>query len=694
MSLARTLTFVLALTCLGAPAGAQRDTRLDWWQRARFGLFVHFGLYAVPEGRWGERDGYGEWLLSSARIPLPEYEALAPRFTLERFDAREWARLAHEAGMGYVVVTTKHHDGFCLFDSAHTDWDMERTPARRDLMREVADAFRAEGLAIGWYHSIMDWHHADYLPRREWDPRPTADADMERYVAHLRAQVTELLSNYGPIGVMWFDGQWETTWNHARGQALYDLCRALQPSVVVNNRVDVGFGQDGLTTDARFAGDYGTPEQSIPAAPPRGVPWETCLTMNRHWGWNAADTQWKSATELVRVLVDVVSKGGNLLLNVGPRPDGTFPPLAVERLRAIGAWMAVNGEAIHGADRSAFARPAWGRLTERRSEAGTRVFLHVFDWPADGRLELEGVGNDVAGAVALAQPTHALPVHVDPARPGELRIDVTDVARDEHVTVLALDLVGAPIPYLAPTLSAPSTLFVDGLDIELLTAAPELGLAVDLEDRASPGSGASFLLEPSRRPFKFQLTQSIIITARATHRGVEVGPEARWAFTCVEPAPGIALEDLAPTDGRALEAGLRLDVFEGDFEVLPPFDGAPATSGVALAIDVNADLARERVAARFTGWLVVERDAVYTFELGSDDGSRLWLGDRCVIDNDGLHGFKPVRGEVALGQGAHRITVGWFNRTGGAELALRMAPAGGELAPLATAQLRATPADR
>jgi alpha-L-fucosidase len=240
--------------------------------------------------------------------------------------------MAKDAGMRYIVITSKHHDGFSLFDSAHTEYDMMSTPFQRDIMAELAEACRRHGLEICWYHSIMDWHHPDYLPRRGWDDRPTDGADFERYVGHLRDQVTELLTNYGDIGVMWFDGQWEGTWTHEHGGPLYELCRDLQPDVIVNDRVDKGRrGHSGIVAEG-FAGDYGTPEQHIPATGLPGVDWETCMTMNRHWGFNAYDEQWKSSEDLIRKLVDIASKNGNFLLNVGPRADGTFPPEAVERL--------------------------------------------------------------------------------------------------------------------------------------------------------------------------------------------------------------------------------------------------------------------------------------------------------------------------------------------------------------------------
>ncbi|MEZ6018363.1 MAG: alpha-L-fucosidase [Planctomycetota bacterium] len=650
-----------------ATQAAPADTRLDWWREARFGLFVHFGLYAVPEGRWGDRDGYGEWLLSSAQIPLAEYEALAERFTVERFDAAEWARLAKGAGMQYVVVTTKHHDGFCLFDSAHTDWDVERTPFRRDMMRELSDAVRAEGLQIGWYHSIMDWHHPDYLPRRAWDPRPAADASMERYTVHLQKQVSELLTGYGPIGLMWFDGQWEATWNHERGQALYDLCRTLQPNVIVNNRVDVGFGQDGMTSDPRFAGDYGTPEQSVPTVPPLGVDWETCMTMNRHWGWNAADTEWKSARTLIHTLIDVVSKGGNLLLNVGPRPDGTFPPLAVERLREIGRWMDVNGEAIHGTERSQFRVSNGARLTQRVESDRTRLFVHLLGPQAvsSGVLRLGAIGNHIARAYPLGAPDMSLETTQDEI--GGVEVTAQGLDLDPYATVIVLELEGAPLPYVAPVIASRTTTFIDTLEAVVTPPVPGLGVEVHFNGLTAASVHG---------PLRLTLSQSASLQASTLSAAGAPCASSYAEFKQVEPRPGTMG---APEPSVR---GLRRDVYEGDFERVPDFDTEPVASELVTAVEVTPDLRREHVAARFTAWLWVERPEVALFALGSDDGSRLWIGDECVVDNDGFHGFKVARGEVALGPGWHRLQVGWFNGTGGADLSVELALGGQPLAPL------------
>ena len=373
------------------------DDRLQWWRESRFGLFIHWGLYSVLAGEWGGRDDYAEWIRNSAHIPLAEYDKLVTRFNPVNFDADTWAGMAKDAGMKYVTITTKHHDGFCLFDSKRTDFCVRSTPFRRDIMREMADASRRNGLRQCWYHSIMDWHHPDYLPRRDWEAasRPVGDASYPRYVEHLHGQVAELLTNYGDIGVMWFDGQWEETWTHEMGRALYAKCRALQPNVIVNNRVE-GWSPVKITDPL---GDFRTPEQEVPATGWPGVDWESCITMNRNWGYNAKDKDFKPVPKLIGLLVETASKGGNLLLNVGPRPDGTFPEESVERLREIGAWMRVNGGAIYGSTASPF-REAPFRATSQPN----RLNLFVTTW-SDG-LTLPGLRTPVARAYLLADPAH------------------------------------------------------------------------------------------------------------------------------------------------------------------------------------------------------------------------------------------------------------------------------------------------
>ena len=441
------LALFLLLTSFVAQAAAQdaaveKNQRMAWFRDARFGMFIHWGLYAIPAGQWQGKpvSGTGEWIMRNAGITPADYEPLKAQWNPERFDAKAWAKLAKAAGMKYVVITTKHHDGFALFDSAVSDWDVGSAPNRTDIMKEVAAACRAEGLRIGWYHSILDWHHPDYLPRRSVDKRPAADADFDRFVVFLKAQLKELLTNYGSIDMLWFDGEWEQSWNRERGWDLYNFCRTLSPQTIINNRVGGGRNDmQGLDKGAGFAGDFGTPEQEIPPGGLPGVDWESCMTMNTTWGWRSDDHAWKSAEVLVRNLIDCASKGGNYLLNVGPTALGEIPPASVERLQAMGAWMARNADSIHGTIAGPFLKPLpFGRCTARSTEHGTRLYIHVFDWPADGTVLLPRLTATPQSARLHVAGT-ALGIAVGAEG---LRLTVPKECPDKIATVLVLDCIG------------------------------------------------------------------------------------------------------------------------------------------------------------------------------------------------------------------------------------------------------------
>jgi alpha-L-fucosidase len=435
------LILLISSTCPAEESAARRDARMEWWREARFGLFIHWGLYAIPAGEWNGKRNYAEWIRHRAKIPVDEYGQLVDQFNPVEFDARQWVRLAKRAGMKYLVITSKHHDGFCLWDSAQTDFDIASTPFGRDPLGELAAACREEGVRLCFYHSIMDWHHPDYLPRRKWEvaDRPADGADFDRFRLYLKGQLKELVERYDP-GVLWFDGEWEDTWTHDMGMDLDDYVRGLNPDIIINNRVDKGRqGMKGLTREGDFRGDFGTPEQEVPEEGLPGVDWESCMTMNRHWGWNRFDDDWKSTLQLVRTLIDTASKGGNFLLNVGPTPEGTFPDRAVTRLEGMGDWMRTNSESIYGTQASPIGRPAWGRCTRKTLADGkTLLFLHVFDWPAGGQLELPGLGAKPGPARLLAGGE---PLAVD-RTDDRIVIQLPERAPDPIATVVRLELSG------------------------------------------------------------------------------------------------------------------------------------------------------------------------------------------------------------------------------------------------------------
>jgi alpha-L-fucosidase len=437
---------------------AQRDARMAWWREARFGMFVHWGLYSGLAGTWdgkpvGTRGGM-EWIQQRVKADTDTYAQRAlPLFKPAPDFAREWARLAKTAGCRYLVFTTKHHDGFALHDSQVSDYDAG-SKLHRDLVREIVEAARAEGLRVGFYHSVIDWHHDQYCYEKSKQlphplkgrPYPNGTRDHAKYLDYLHGEVNELVSNYGPIDIMWWDYsaqdfQGDEAW---RATALMQLVRSKQPAIIMNNRLyrslEAGWtsmGTEGYAPrlDPKY-GDFITPEQHIPATGMPGVDWETCMTMNTTWGYNEHDHAWKSDETLIRNLIDIASKGGNYLLNIGPKGDGSIPAESVKSMQAIGAWMKVNSEAIYGTTASPFARLDWGRCTRK----GTTLYLHIFQWPKDGAL-LVPLQNQVSSARLLADPGHPLAVTVSS---DGVRVRLPASAPDAIATVVALQIAGEP----------------------------------------------------------------------------------------------------------------------------------------------------------------------------------------------------------------------------------------------------------
>jgi len=428
------MTVGLAVICLAAaaapsagPAQTQAPDRLQWFREAKFGLFIHWGVYSMI--------GREEWARQILRIPLEEYQYYADNFNPVSFDPDDWAALAKEAGVKYVIITSKHHDGFAIFDSAYTDYDITHAKYGRDILGPLAASMKKAGIPLGFYYSIMDWHHPDYLPRRDWEKGRTAKgADFGRYMDYAANQVKELVTKYDPA-VLWFDGEWEHSNEEQRAFAIGKMLLAMKPALLINDRLfkrEPGYG------------DFGTPENYVPATGLRnadGTPrlWEACYTMNWNgWGYNRYETEFHSASQLIRQLVEIVSKGGNLLLNVGPQPDGRIQADFQARLRRIGEWLRTNGEAIYGTTASPFERlPFFGRATVK----GATLYVHVMGWPAEARIVLPGLRNKVRKAYLLADRSKSLGV----SRAGkDVVVRLPARALDPDATVVALELDGPP----------------------------------------------------------------------------------------------------------------------------------------------------------------------------------------------------------------------------------------------------------
>jgi alpha-L-fucosidase len=425
-----TLGFVAAASAFAAETtapAAPAPERPAWFRDARFGLFIHWGVYAVPAGEWQGKPvkGIGEWIMKNGAIPVADYRAFAPRFTAAKYDPAAWARLARRAGMRYVVITAKHHDGFALFDSAVTEWDVANSGAQRDLLAPLAAAVRAEGLKFGTYYSqAQDWNHpggAIAGGKGPWDPAQKGDYDA--YLQQIALpQVREILQKFHP-DILWWDTPTDMT--PARAKPFADLL-SQHPQIITNNRLGGG-----------YQGDTKTPEQHIP---PRGFPgemFEVCMTMNDTWGFKRDDHNWKSVRQLLRNLSDISSKGGNFLLNVGPTAEGEIPPESIERLEAIGRWMDVNSAAIYGTQASPFPRRLpWGRVTQKRAADGaTTLFLHVWDWPEDGALLLPTVTQTPIATALLAGGAKL----TSSASPAGLVVHLPLSAPDADVSVVRVD---------------------------------------------------------------------------------------------------------------------------------------------------------------------------------------------------------------------------------------------------------------
>ncbi len=632
----------------------QHDARMQWWREARFGLFIHWGLYAIPAGEWKGKTEYGEWIRHSAQIPLEKYDKFVAQFNPIKFNAEEWVRMAKDAGMKYIVITSKHHDGFSLFDSKQTDFDVMATPFQRDILKELAEACRQAGLKLCFYHSIMDWHHPDYLPRREWEKTRSAQgANLDRYITYMKAQLKELLTNYGELGVLWFDGEWESTWTANYGIALYQYVRGLQPNIIINNRVSPArAGMEGFTKAGEFAGDFGTPEQQIPATGLSGVDWETCMTMNDHWGYNKNNHNWKTAKQLIQMLADIASKGGNYLLNVGPTAEGLFPQPSVARLREIGQWMKINGEAIYATQASPFPQLEWGRCTQKPLGNDTRLYLHVFDWPSDGKLRVPGIFNQPKQAYLLADAQKAsLPVARDE---DALVVTLPMQAPEANNSVVVLVIAGKPDVSHPPQINAAYNIFVNDLEVTLNSEGGNFEIRYTLD-----GSVPS--LNSPVSPGAIRLTETATVSARCFHDGKPASNVTMAKFTKVAPRVAEKIENL--------KNGLDYSYYEGDWDRLPDFKKLkPVKNGGLENFSFSPRREAERFGFEYSGFIRVPAAGVYAFFTSSDDGSRLYIGDSLVVDNDGLHGMMEKRGVIALASGLHPLRVAFFEKTGGDDL--------------------------
>lgn len=427
-----------------ARAMREREARTEWFRAAKFGLFIHWGLYAIPAGEWKGKPiaGIGEWIMNRAKIPVTEYELLAAQFNPVKFNAEEWVKLAKDAGMRYIVITSKHHDGFTLFKSAVSKYNVvDATPFKRDIIGELAAACKKHGMRLGFYYSqSQDWHEADGAGNN-WDFPPNEEKDFDKYLrAKAEPQVREILTNYGPVALIWFDTPQMMT--DERAGRFVEMVRQLQPNCLINGR---------LRAD-RFGFDYASMrDNQIPNQMTDGA-WETPATLNDTWGFKKDDHNWKPPAEVIFKLVDIASKGGNYLLNVGPTAEGLIPLPSQDILRAVGRWLKVNGEAIYGAAPSPFGAEFGAFSATRKDPRGQpvfeaektwrattkpgKLFIHLFTWPKE--LALAEVKEKVTKAYLLADPKRKSLKFSQAG--GKLLVSLPETAPGEFATVVCLEI--------------------------------------------------------------------------------------------------------------------------------------------------------------------------------------------------------------------------------------------------------------
>ncbi len=429
----------------------QQDKGMAWWREAKFGMFIHWGLYALPAGMWKGvcRQDIGEWIQYTHRIPVKEYEQLAKKFNPVRFNAKEWVQLAKESGMKWIAITSKHHDGFCMFDTKFTDYNIVKaTPFKRDLLKELAEACREEDIRLGIYYSqTLDWHHPDGMGN-DWDYDP-AKQDFTRYWReYVKPQIRELLTNYGPVLALWFDIGTPT---QELALELKQLIRAIQPDTIINGKIGgfrLGTGKRAFLMGDIFAmGDQEISGERIESD------WSTGACTNDTFGYKSYDHHWKSAGTMVQWLVAVVSKGGCFLFNVGPTAEGVVPEPCMRELKGVGEWLKVNGESIYGAIASPIPSPVISAVAATHQDGRTfppmvapylstakrgKLYIHVFAWPWDGKFKVSHVSKEVKRVYFLADPNHG---ELEFKREGEdVVISVPDKAPDPIDTVVVLEI--------------------------------------------------------------------------------------------------------------------------------------------------------------------------------------------------------------------------------------------------------------
>ena len=632
------LLFLFYFQLLVCSAAAPTD-KMAWWKEARFGMFIHWGLYSIPAGEWNNRQTKigetTEWIQCYMKIPVADYKKLATQFNPIHFDADRFVLLAKEAGMRYIVLTSKHHEGFAMFKSSDPFNVVDATPYKKDIVKALADACKKHGMHFGLYYSqAQDWNHPGGAAcSGHWDI--AQEGSFDKYLDQVAVpQISEILSNYKPE-ILWWDTACEMTKERA---AKFEPILAKYPNLIVNNRLCEG-----------VAGDLETPEQFIPSTGFPGKNWESCMTMNGTWGYGANDHNWKSAETLVRNLIDIASKGGNYLLNVGPTSLGLIPDPSIERLKAVGAWMKTNGEAIYGTSASPFKKLDWGRCTIKKVGGENLIYLHVFDFPEDGVLRIPGLASKVDAAFALENKNQKL--HLETAE-NFMKIDVSKVNREKFATVIVLETSQEVLVYNAPEIQAEYSVFIDKASFKITSDNP--GSVIRFTTDGSVPTNESPVANGMNT---VSASASFVVKALCFKDGKAISGYTERAFSKEEPISAVEVPQSKP--------GLQYSYFEGVWGQLPDFSALkPLDTGVTRQIDLTMKKRKADYGVVFAGFLLVPQTGVYQFFLSSNDGSKMILSGK-TLSNDGLHGMDEKSMDISLSKGMHPMEIQYFQAGGG-----------------------------
>lgn len=632
--------------------GEKPADKMDWWKEARFGMFIHWGLYSIPAGEWENRKTKigetTEWIQCYLKIPVADYKSLAAKFNPTLFNADNFVSLAKEAGMKYIVLTSKHHEGFAMFQSSDPFNVVDATPYKKDIVKALAEACKKQGIHFGLYYSqAQDWNHPGGAAcSGHWDR--AQDGSFDKYLDKVAVpQIKEILSKYNPE-ILW----WDTPCNMTKELAAkFAPVLAGYPNLIVNNRLCEGIG-----------GDLETPEQFIPATGFSGKNWESCMTMNGTWGYGANDHNWKSAETLVRNLIDIASKGGNYLLNVGPTSQGVIPDPSIERLKEVGAWMNTNGEAIYGTKASPFRKLDWGRCTIKNIGGKNMIYLHVFDFPNDGILPIPGFSGKIIEAYPLNDKKNKLQLEQND---NYLNINISKIKKDKFATVITLEAGDNFLVYNGPEISSDFSVFTDKVSFKISSDISNCTIRYTTD-----GSIPTNKSDIAREINTISVPASFVLKALCFINDKPKSALSEKSFIREDPFPAVAMQNP--------KSGLQYQYYEGIWGQLPDFSKLrPEDKGVAKNINLDVKKRNNDYGILFSGFLQIPETGVYRIFLSSNDGSTIVISDKTLL-NDGLHGMEEKFMDIALAKGLHPVEIRYFQAGGGDGLKLEWKTKGKE----------------